>query len=221
VRLDKLNIFVDESGDLGFSNSRSSRTFVVAYVIISNPERTRVDFKRLRKKIKQKHRLNVEEFKFSRDSEKVRINVLKEISGQELEAGYFAAEKTAVKEDLRKRPDVFYNYVVADTIVTNVVRSYDPTEVNLTLDQSKSKDSLCHFNNYLRRKFSWRQAVESQKEMPKIKILHEDSRNDQCLQVADYFAGAAFNYFERGERKYFSYIENKVRFKNSWGKIKW
>jgi hypothetical protein len=41
--------------------------------------------------------LNVEEFKFSKDSEKVRMKVLKEISHLDLEIGYFAAEKSAVK----------------------------------------------------------------------------------------------------------------------------
>jgi hypothetical protein len=219
--LAKLNVFIDESGDLGFDSTKSSRTFIVAYVITADPERTRIDIKRLRKKLRQKRKLNIEEFKFARDSEVVRVNVLKEISRQNLEVGYFAAEKTAVKEDLRKRPDRFYNYVVVDNVVTNIVRNYDLKEVDFILDRSMSKDSLKHFNDYLERKLSWRQVVEFGKEMPKVRILHNDSRNDQCLQLADYFAGAAFAYFERGERKYFSYIENEVRFKSSWGKISW
>jgi hypothetical protein len=64
-------------------------------------------------------------------------------------------------------------------------------------------------------------VVELGKDMPKVRVLHSNSQSESCLQVADYCAGAAFNWFERNNKKHYSYIQPRVKFKNSWGNLNW
>ena len=59
--------FIDESGDLGFTE-KSSQYFVVSYVIPHQWYRVNVALKRLRKKLKDYKGFSGEEFKFSHDS---------------------------------------------------------------------------------------------------------------------------------------------------------
>jgi hypothetical protein len=215
-----LFVFVDEAGDLGF-NDGSSKTIVVAYAIVNSPERVRIDLNRLRKKIHQRHKMDISEFKFSSDSEFVRSKVLAEIVQQDLSIGYFVADKNAVKNGLRKDPTRLYNYVVVNYVITNMVQAYDLKEAHFIIDKSMPRRSMEQFNQYLSEKISWRQVRELGKEMPKVEVSHEDSRNDKCIQLADYCAGSAFNYFERRNKIHFSQIEPKVKFRNSWGNVNW
>ncbi len=215
-----LYVFVDEAGDLGF-NDRSSKTIIIAYAIVNSPDRVRIDFARLRKKICQRHKMDLPEFKFSRDTEMVRSKVLSEIVKQDISIGYFVADKTAVKGGLRNDPTRLYNYAVVNHVITNMVQAYDLKEVHFVIDKSMPKRSMEGFNRYLSEKVSWRQVRELGKDMPVVKVSHEDSRNDKCIQLADYCAGSAFNYFERRNRIHYSRLESKIKFKNSWGNITW
>jgi|SRR5271154_6830290 len=215
-----MHVFVDESGDLGFGNL-STKNFIVAYAVIDSPERVRVDMKRLRKKLCLRHNYTIEEFKFSKDNEFIRSRVLANICGQDVTIGIFVADKKAVLSQLRQDPSRLYNYVVVNTVITNLVQAFEFKDICFVIDKSLPSKSIEHFNRYLREKISWRQVRELGKEMPKVTVYHEDSRNDQCLQLIDYCAGAAFNYFERNNRMHYGILESKVRFRTSWGMITW
>ncbi len=46
---------------------------------------------------------------------------------------------------------------------------------------------------------------------PKIEIVREDSQQHPGLQVADFVAGAVFQYYERGKREFYEIIKPKLR----------
>ncbi len=213
-------VFVDEAGDLGFRDT-SSKTIIVAYVVVASPERVRIDLNRLRKRLHQRHRWDLAEFKFSRDSEVVRAKVLSEVVQHDVMIGYFVADKDAVSPSLKRDPTRLYNYIVVNSVITNVVQAYDLKEVHFMIDKSMPRRSVQEFNHYHSEKLSWRQVRELGKEMPDVVVSHGDSRNDKCIQLADYCAGSAFSYFENHNRTYFAQLEPKVRFRNSWGDITW
>jgi len=70
-------VFIDESGDIGFSN-KSTRYYIVACLETKRPDELSAAFKRARKKL-GKGLKNIPEFKFSRSSFKVRSVVIKEL----------------------------------------------------------------------------------------------------------------------------------------------
>ena len=214
------HVYVDESGDLGFGIG-ASKTLVVAYVIAPSPDRIRVEMNRLRKVIHRRHKWDLSEFKFSSDNEFVRERVLSKIQQQNLTIGVFAADKSFVSNKLRDNPRVLYNYIVVDNVITNLVKTYDVKDLDFVIDRSLPKDAIAHFDKYLNDKLSWRQVVELGKDMPKVRVLHSNSQSESCLQVADYCAGAAFNWFERNNKKHYSYIQPRVKFKNSWANLNW
>ena len=176
---------------------------------------------RLRKKIHQRHKWDLSEFKFSSDNEFVRERVLAKIQGLDVTVGTFAADKSFVSDKLKGNPRVLYNYLVVDNVITNLVKTFEVRNLDFVIDRSLPKDAIVHFDKYLNDKMSWRQVVELGRDMPKVKVVHAASHAEPCLQVADYCAGAAFNWFERNNKKHYSYIQSKIKFKNSWGNLSW
>ena len=75
-----MHVFVDESGNLGFSGA-STKYFVVAYVECEVPVKLRTELKRLLKRLHQKGKYSKgrNEFKFSRMDDDCRKSVLAKI----------------------------------------------------------------------------------------------------------------------------------------------
>ena len=218
--LPALEIFVDESGDLGFSE-KSTKHFVVAYLVTSNAHPIRTKISRLKKSMNNKHKGSVSEFKFGRDGELTRTRVLAEICKCDFELGLVVIDKAYVKLSLRDDPSLLYRYLVGNYVVTNLVNAYDLTTVRFVVDKSLTSKGMQAFNSYLTNKLSWRQEMEKGDEMPIVEIIHEQSEGEPCLQVADYCAGAAFSRFERMNSTYYDLIRSKVEYRTPWGNIDW
>ena len=61
-----IDVYVDEAGDLGFSQS-STKYFIIAYLIVEHPNRVGTEVKRLLKTLNKKNRKKLNEFKFGED----------------------------------------------------------------------------------------------------------------------------------------------------------
>ena len=211
---------MDESGDLGFTPD-STRSFVVAYLVTNNPHPSRTKILRLKKKMNQRKKGLIKEFKFSQDSHDVRIRMLEEIKKCELDVGYVVIDKSSVRQALRVDPARLYRFIVINYVITNLVSAYDLTSIRFVVDKSLSREGRLRFNTYLIDKLSWRQVVEKGSDMPTVDIVHLQSEGEPCLQVADYYAGAAFARYERGNSTYYDMIREGIKFKTPWGKIDW
>ncbi|HEX7032641.1 MAG TPA: hypothetical protein VF172_06545 [Nitrososphaera sp.] len=75
-----IDIFVDEPGDLGFTDN-ASKYFIIGYVVGNCPFRVRVEVRRLLKKLNVRNHCKISEFKFSNDSDIVRHKFLNLIKG--------------------------------------------------------------------------------------------------------------------------------------------
>lgn len=215
-----LEVFIDESGDLGFSE-KSTKYFVVAYVVTNNalPIRTRIS--RLKKNMNNKHKGSIAEFKFGRDAELTRTRALSEICNCDFELGLVVIDKSYVKSSLRNDPPLLYRYLVVNYVVTSLVNAYDLTTIRFVVDKSLNSKGMQAFDSYLANKLSWRQEMEKGHSMPQVEIIHEQSAADSCLQVADYCAGATFARFERLDSTYYDLIRSKIEYKSQWGNIDW
>jgi Protein of unknown function (DUF3800) len=212
-----LEIFVDESGDLGFG-PRASLHYVIAYVIPASAHRARADIARVARRLKTSG-IKIGEFKHSHDSVTARNAVFGAMASIEFAAGVVAVDKAAVKAELKGNKAVLNNFLIANYVASSVL-SYEPEHVTMIMDQSMSKEAREHFDEYFKRKISYRSMQKSVVE-PVVEIHHENSNNDRCIQMADYIAGACFLWFERGNRSEYSRILGKIRFTNGWGRINW
>ena len=213
-------VFIDESGDLGF-NGKGSKTIVIAYVVTNNPHEMRNAVRRVRKSLNQKRRSSLPEFKFNHDSDEVRDRVLKGIAKCTFDLGLVAVDKRSVKQSLKEDPARLYRFIVIKYVITSLVSAYDITHLRFVIDRRLSGESKAAFNAYLMDKLSWRQVVEKGEPMPAVEVVHASSDSDECLQVADYCSGATYARVEHGDPTYFGLILPRVIFRTPWGMIDW
>ena len=214
-----IDVFVDEAGDLGF-NLRSSKTFVVSYFTTQDSQRIRTDTKRLLKRINNKYKRKISEFKFSKDSCEIKNRFFNLIKEMDICIGYVAIEKRAVKDELKDKPLILYNYLIVNYPITNILSRYNLTKISFILDKNLTKEARRMFDDYLKGKVSWKSFLMS-KDEPAINICHLDSQEDPCIQVADYLADAIFSKFEHNNNIYYDLIKDKIQFKDSWGRLNW
>ena len=209
-----MHVFIDESGDLGFS-SKASNFFVAAYVVPENPWVIRRRLKRLLGRLHKRRRYSGSELKFSNSNNRVRLHVLGKCQEMEWIAGLIILEKRKVKPELREIPNQLYNYLIVNYLMKRVLQWLDPLDrLILCIDRSLSKSNREAFDTYVRDKASWVWNVELERKSPLIKnqitISHDRSQDECCLQLADYVAGAAFQKYERNRDDYFSLLGDKV-----------
>ena len=84
----------------------------------------------------------------------------------------------------------------------------------------KFLEARAHFNEYFRRKLSWK-GQERSKFCDVVDIIHRNSQDDPNLQIADYIAGALYEKFEKGDAKEYLLIKDKIRYTHVWGNISW
>jgi hypothetical protein len=122
-------IFIDESGDLGFS-SLSSDYFLVVAVRIPD-EKTNFSYcriiKKVRERILKKKLRETNELKFSNSSDLIRKEVLIMVS--KLDVGIYALiiKKQYTKQDLKENIRVLYNYLIK-RLLESVLRDVNRKE---------------------------------------------------------------------------------------------
>ncbi len=203
--------FIDESGDIGFSE-KSTRYYIVACLETRQPDELSAALKRARKKLGKKLK-NIPEFKFSQSSHKVRCIVIEELLKKEWEFSAVVLDKTTVYDHLRDHKQIIHNYITG-FIVEVLPLNHD--KLILMVDKSFRRDAINEFNGYLRKKVNWI-TWERGIDPPALDIRHDRSENHAGLQAADFVAGSLFSKYERGNDFYYKLIEPrkkvlKVRF---------
>lgn len=223
-------VFVDESGDLGFSD-RSSPFFTLGYAIMLNSTSNIIQNKtrRLRKNMNRCKKITgMQEFKFSNDSDKTRMRFLKKINTFDLKLGAVVVSKNSVANHLKSDKTLLYNYIAVHEIIGVIVSEYlkphtPYNNIFYTLDKSTSVSESA-FNEYCEEKIKILARPRNFMADIHTSIRHLDSKSDSCLQVADYVAGSVSAKFTRNESKYYDIIKNKIRHRKEWdwhNKINW
>jgi hypothetical protein len=210
-----LHVFVDESGDLGFSEA-ATKYFVVAYIECEAPVRLRTELRRLLKRLHQKKRYSMSrnELKFSRMDDYCRKSVLTKIVECNASLGAVVLEKARVKAKLRKDPPVLYNWCVVHNIMLSLLLQITAGhKIEITFDKSLPMWRINEFNSYVANKASYL-LYETGNSLPSncISLNHIASEKEFCLQAADAVAGAYFQKYEKHYEEYVKIIEHKVGF---------
>ena len=210
-----MHVFIDESGDLGFSE-KASNFFVASYVIPKQPWVVRNRLKRVLTRLHKRREYSGSELKFSNSNHEVRIYVLQKICQTDWSTGIIVVEKKKVKKELRKMPNILYNYSIVHNLMRNILLWLETHEkLALCIDKSLSQSNIDAFDLYVKDKASWLWNVELGRtpylKRGQIEINHKDSCSENCLQLADYIAGATFQKYERGIDDYYRMFENNVR----------
>ena len=215
-------VYIDESGNLGFS-LKSTQFFVVAYLTLEHPFEMGKAMKRQLKRLhkRRKYARGYNELKYSKSRDAVKQKVLRKICQCDVKIGFVVLEKAKVVPQLKENPTILYNYLIVDKVMRAVLPSVDSNDkLNIIVDKSLPRSSREAFNIYARNKASWLLTIWDKEypiEMSAIEVRHENSQKEPCLQAADFLAGACFCKYERNNDCYYQLFENKVEyFKYLW-----
>ncbi len=194
-------IFLDESGDLGFS-PKSSKYLTITLIVcdvFEEPAISRI-VKKARQKILKKKLRQSPEIKWNNSEDYIKKKILKDLSKRKLEIFTIILNKSKVYEYLKQEKHKLYNYL-CKLIISEC--SLNDNKIELVVDRSKGKRALRDdFDNYIRK------IILS--EECNIKIVHADSKKKGGLQVLDFVSGAIFNKYEYKNDTFYNIIEDKI-----------
>ena len=193
-------VFIDESGDLGFSEG-SSKVFVVSYLACSDPLVLQRSLKRIRQVKLKKSMRDLPEFKFYDASDRVKGLVFKKIEELGIPCGFVVVNKDKVNDSLKDKKTVLYNYFVRQLLDDVITLHSNERDISLIMDKPYSnrrlRDSM---NEYLSR-------MASRITTSNLEIVHKDSSSCAGIQFVDFIAGAVKRYYETGDNTYMQKIK--------------
>jgi hypothetical protein len=175
---------------------------ILALMRIPKKIRTR----KLKKKLK-----GTPELKFSNTTDTIRAAFLKAAAKPDIDIFCIAVRKNSIPKALRENPQVLYNYF-AKQLLEEAFSSLDKSRKLLVcIDRCMSASQTKAFEQYIQTEF-----YATFREIPEVRIVHEDSKCSPALQVVDFICGAfgyKYNVKKLGEgcEKFTGIIRNKVR----------
>ncbi|MBU0536238.1 MAG: DUF3800 domain-containing protein [Nanoarchaeota archaeon] len=180
-------IYIDESGDLGFSK-QSSLYFVISCIKIDD-DKSHIKLSRIPKRIRQrrlsKKHQKTPELKFTNSSKLIREQFLNRINKIDLEIYSLIIKKEYTQERLKDNLPVLYNYLIKILLEKPLRKISNKKILNICLDKCMSKKQCENFENYVKTEF-----LSTFNEIPQLNIIHESSQNNPCLQVIDFICGS-------------------------------
>lgn len=199
------HIFLDESGDLGFSKG-SSKWFLFTIAIVENPRTLEKIVKKIWKSLKKKHK-NLGELHAFNEKPITRKRLLKCVAQiKDLKVLCVILNKDKVYIDLQNQKNYLYNYtanVLLDRLHNRKI--IDHTEpIFLCIDRKDTKKVLKeNFLQYLSESMKQRRSNHFAIE---LKASHEN----KSLQAVDFVSWAIFRKYERGDYEYYEIIKDKI-----------
>lgn len=204
------NIFMDESGCLGFDFSKegTSRYFVITFLFAANKRRldkiVRKTFQAMPPRVRQSHNGVLHCYK---EQPRIRMKLLSLLSEEE-DVGIMAIRlnKEKVYATLQDEKSVLYNYVANILLDRIFSRKLVPLDEPLELIASRRETNKFlneNFESYLRKQVEKNHTVKLD-----IRIL--PSHGDKGLQVVDFASWAIFRSYEQGDPSYYDVIRKRV-----------
>ncbi|MEK6871495.1 MAG: DUF3800 domain-containing protein [Nanoarchaeota archaeon] len=193
-------IYLDESGELGFSN-KSSKFFTITLLICEVREEREIQriIKKVRERILKKRLKESQEIKWNNSSKYIKQKIFDKLTKINFEIFTIVLDKSKVYDYLKEKKHKLYNYLCYLIIGECSIDG----NFELIVDRSKNKRSLRDdFDNYIR--------FNLVNKCPNLSIRHEDSRSNGVLQVLDFISGAIFNKYEFKNFEYYDKIKNKI-----------
>ncbi len=205
-------IYIDESGDLGFSKKGSSY-FILSCVKVEG-DKAHTELRRIPKKIRQrklgKRHQKTPELKFSNSSKLIREQFLSRINKLDIEVYSLIVKKEFTQDKLKDKLAILYNYLMKILLEKPLKGMSGRQKINICLDKCMSNRQYENFEAYIKTEFLSRFG-----DIPSIRIFQESSHNSSCLQVIDFICGS-FGYkyntmkLKQGSGYYTNMIRDKI-----------
>ena len=203
--MDELNVYIDESGNLGTSDNY----FVIACVISENEKPVRNFMKKAELKVKRTFTKfgNAKEIKASDAYPPIKEYYYRKISEKDFQVFYIVADKNCIYSYLNKDKNNLYSYLLHFLIV-QIVKAKKCNKINLIMDnhtvRTESKNS---FADYINIKLNFELGIDCN-----VSVKYVDSCTSYMVQVADFIANALFAFHEYNDNTWCHFFENKISY---------
>jgi len=202
-------MYIDESGDLGF-NKKSSRFIVISALIIDDVLYLDRIIKNMRRNKFKKELKRMNELKAYKLHDVIRFYMLKKLNSVPgAKVFHMILEKKKVSSNyLKENKHKLYNFV-AGKLAKNILMN----EVNVEIKIDKSKGNVLlqkDFNDYFVK------LLKEDCKSVKCKIEHSYSHSWSGLQFADLIAWCCFQKFEKNDESYLEKLDIEQEFYITW-----
>lgn len=189
-------IYIDESGDLG-SKYSSSKYFVFAGIMVSNPKKLDNLIKNTYRKHKNIRKMN--EIKGTTTPANVKKDIFKRLNNIDYQAFIVVFDKQNMyKIDYNHNVNLLY-----DILASQLAKLMHIDEKTIIyVDKAKNKNQIENFNNLFNSK------LVNLKNYP-VEIKHVNSLNYKGLQIADLISWASYQTVENKNNEFIKIIKNK------------
>lgn len=190
-------IYIDESGDLG-SKCFSSRYFVFAGIMVSNPKKLDNLIKNTYRKFRKIRDMN--EIKGTTTPDYVIKDIFKRLNNVDSQDFIVVFDKQNMyKIGYDSNVNLLY-----DILASQLAKLINIDEKTIIfMDKAKSKNQIDNFNN----RFS--DNLLNLKNYP-VEIKHVNSVNFKGLQIADLISWSSFQVVEHKNTEFIKIVKNKV-----------
>lgn len=207
-------LYLDESGDLGFDfiNKKPSKFFTITILVIKGNVENRLLFnavkKTLRRKLnpKAKRKRIIDELKATNTTFEIKKYFYEQVKGLNFYIYAITLNKRRVYESLRHNKTRVYNFITRNVLDQISFKDVD-SQIELTIDKSKSKPEIIEFNTYIRRQLE----AKINPHIP-LNIYHLNSTESGGLQAVDMFSYGIFEKYERKRKDWFITFKDKVKY---------
>jgi len=202
----RIEVYLDESGGLGYSSSSTRHLVMVALATPTPHELSRI-VRRARRKFGRADGAG-SEFKFNRSGEQMRMFFLKQLAGADSWVVWYAVAKSApIRARFSDGESLWFH--AASRALAMMSASTRAKDIHLTIDRhSPSLLSDRRIADALGVELASNHAGYFP---PIVTASSRDSMGSHGLQMADFVAGAVFHFVEREDSSYLSMIESIVR----------
>ena len=203
-----MDIYIDESGDLGFTQ-QSSEYFVMAALIPHDTLPIQRCFKKIRQQKMKKKMKQVPEFKYNNTPSEIKRRIFRCLASCDLDIAYSILHKKQVRHHLQDKRQVVYNYLAA-SLVSKVASYYGTAEsVNVIIDKSLYGLQKEHFDDYVTYKML-EFPDNGVADRSQISITHVNSKTEPCIQAVDFIAGAVHHKYRSDETTHYHLLQEKM-----------
>ncbi|MCX6789769.1 MAG: DUF3800 domain-containing protein [Candidatus Gribaldobacteria bacterium] len=197
-------IFLDESGDLGFSEE-SSKWFILTIVFTNNHRCVEKCVKKIHHGLKKKYKKVSELHAYHCDATTKKRILRLLAQAQDLKILSVVLNKKKVYIDLQNQKNYLYNYtanILLDRLSSKNVLS-KKEQIKIIIDQRETNKFLKeNFENYLKSNLK--------KQFDNFEIKIKPSHTEKCLQAVDFISWAIFRKYEQSDYEYYEIIKDKI-----------
>jgi hypothetical protein len=201
-----IDVYLDESGDLGLTPGKSSQYLVIATTATPDQGSLERVTKKARRRLNAVGKRSVE-FKFNKSSEEMKQFFLENISALDCWITWGAINKFKAVNSLKFDKNELYQYVCG-RVLADTFKVSNCKDVRVILDRRMLKwNDYVSLNNHIQKQLLLYHAGNF---VPRLTINHNDSRLCPELQAHDFVVGSIFQMVDRSDPHYIDYLKNKV-----------